>query len=713
MDKVPTLRIGENFGRFEITDVLPAGGMGELYRAKDPRLQRDVAIKLLLRSEDHDLKRFEREAQTAAQFSHPNIVGIHDVATEQRGGRDVPYLVMEFIEGTTLRERMRDASKDDVIRWMTEIADGLAELHRRGVVHRDLKPANIMIGIDDHARIVDFGLAKTPGSTVTTEGTIVGTIDYFSPEQAHGLRRLDYRTDIFSFGVVLYEALTGEHPFRRATDLDTMRAIHYESAGRIHGPEGVIVARCLQKAPTDRYDDAADIARALRELEPAPARNAIGRTRAAVDQDATTVKIASASPVSPRPWRLLALVGTLLFAGIVAVVYIWKPRSNPASPPQAAPTTAPVQQATLPTCGLSASPGTITFGDSAQLRWSSSNAADVVIRPEIGIVPSTGRIHVSPRITTTYEIVATNADGIVSTSNVTINVVDAPADFKEVPVVGSIGVGPDKIRRGESTSLGWNSFHATRAVITPSIGIVPLEGRIQVSPRTTTTYTMALTNDAGGLATLTAFVKVDEASPSSQTAAPTREVTCATASQPTVTGTLITTSSSCTVPLHRRVTSAVLTYTLDDEGTISINGRNVFTKSLREGGSREGTVTLPVDLFVPGKSFLLKVAAQSALNPDGTPAGTVYGEAVVRLVTIDEMAAVGISASPGVIKRGETAHLNWTSEDAATLVLNPLVGPVAPNGSLRVSPTQETTYVIRGWSASGDPATARATVQVQ
>src|ERR1044071_962677 len=128
MDKTPTLRIGERFGRFEITDILPAGGMGEVYRAKDPLLQRDVAIKLLLRSDPHDLDRFRREAQTAAGFSHPNIVSIFEFGTEQRGEEGVPYLVMEFIEGASLRARM-GAGKEQLLRWLTDVARGLAALH--------------------------------------------------------------------------------------------------------------------------------------------------------------------------------------------------------------------------------------------------------------------------------------------------------------------------------------------------------------------------------------------------------------------------------------------------------------------------------------------------------------------------------------------------------------------------------------------------------
>lgn len=527
MDRTPTLRIGERFGRFEIIDVLPPGGMGEVYRAKDPMLQRDVALKLLLGSEPHDLDRFEREAQTAAGFSHPNIVSIFERGTEQRGDQSFPYLVMEFIEGASLRARIK-ASKVQLLRWLTDVARGLAALHQRGVVHRDLKPENIMIGNDDRARIVDFGLAKADGTTITTTGTIVGTVDYFSPEQAAG-RRLDYRTDIFSFGIVLYEALNGSHPFRAASVPETVRRIHYESPDRLPGRLGEIVARCLRKDPKDRYLDAADIARDLQEeMLPADTAKAAGPPPATVDPDARTIKMPSAGAALTR-WRLIALT-TLLFAAIVAIIVYEKrlPTAAPrlqAAPPtvhQTALTSAAMQQAALlPSCGLTGSPGKIKYGESARLRWSSSNAVVVLISPDIGIVGPNGSIDVSPHSNTTYDIVATSADGVAARGSVTIEVTNAPAGAKYVPVAGSIGVTPDTIRRGERTLLQWNSFGAARVLITPTVGIVPLEGRINVAPRSTTTYTLILMNDAGGNGSGTATVHVVDA----DTTAPMNPVT--------------------------------------------------------------------------------------------------------------------------------------------------------------------------------------------
>lgn len=717
MDRTPTLRIGETLDRFVITDVLPAGGMGEVYRARDTELQRDVAIKLLLRAEGHDLERFVREARIAAGFSHPNLMSIFDVRTQHRGEQTLPYLVMEFIEGQTLGDRMRTAGQDQVIRWLSEVADGLHALHECGVVHRDLKPANIMIGTtDNRARIIDFGLAKTNGSTVTTTGTIVGTVDYFSPEQANQ-ETVDFRTDIFSFGIVLYEALTGRHPFRRPTNLHTMHAIHAESPGPMPSRGGAIVARCLEKIPTNRYDDAADIAHQLRELQPAPRPNTPATTSApTVDHDARTVEITSHQP-SPlgRRLRLVTLITTLVLTGAIAMYQQQRlPDTAPASRAANLPPLVAAQHA-LPSCGLTASPGTITFGGSAKLNWLSSNVVDAVISPAIGIVSPNGSVDVSPRITATYHLVVTSAEGSVTESSVTLLVTDTPTAFKANLVSGSIIASPAIIsRKGDVAILAWNSFEATHVVITPSIGIVPLQGRIQVEPRTTTTYTMTISNEAGRSGHGSAIVYVEHAGaePAVAVANPEIIVECVAATQRGVSGPLAMDSSSCSVPPHRTVTHATLSYILDDGGTVMINGRGVFTKTSGVG-AREGTFTLPVELFPSSKSFLLSVEARNAGNLGGTRAGEVYGNAVVHLITRDAMAGLEIKVSPGVIRQGEAAELSWSSSDAPTVALNPLVGTVAPNGRMAVSPTHTTTYSLRGWSASGDPATAHVTLEVQ
>lgn len=714
MDETPLLRVGDTLGRFEITGMVSGGGMGEVYRARDTQLQRDVAIKLLRRSDPHDLDRFKREAETGASFSHPHIMSVFDVGTHQHGDRAFPYLVMQFIEGQSLRKHMGGASREQLVRWLSEVADGLDALHRRGVVHRDIKPENIMIGTDDRARIVDFGLAKTDGTTVTTEGTIVGTMDYLSPEQAAG-HRLNYRSDIFSFGIVLCEALTGQHPFRAATVPETVRRIYHEPPLRVpSGALGKIATHCLKKEPKERYDDAADLARDLREQVAATSVAVTPPSELPPAADATTARMAPLASIVPKPlarrtWPWLVFVALL----VVGTIALFKRNSQPRneSPPPTAPMVAAVEQGTLlPSCGLTASPGTINYGQTAELRWSSTNAADVVISPAIGIVGPNGSIDVSPRVTTTYEVVATNADGVVARASVMVNVVNVPADFKHVPVAGSILVGPDRIRPGEETLLKWNSFGATRVVITPSIGIVPLRGSISVAPRKTTTYRLSLANDSDGFGSGSATVTVDPNATPQPATNVSAGITCVAETQGGI-GRSDSGSTSCSVPPDRRVRQATLEYTLDDAGEIAINGRNVFTKRAGEG-DRQGKVTLPIDMFVPGRSFLVRVAARNLMSTGSAPSGMVFGKAVVHLITTPPGATASISVSPGVISKGGTAELRWASTDATAVAINP-VGIVAPEGSMTVAPKETTIYTITVISENGDPGRAHATVTVQ
>jgi hypothetical protein len=587
-----------------------------------------------------------------------------------------------------------------------------------------------MIGTDNRARIIDFGLAKTEGTTVTTIGTVVGTVDYFSPEQA-SQKRLDYRTDIFSLGIVLYEALTGRHPFHRPTYLHTMHAIHFESPGPIPGRVGEIVARCLEKTPTDRYDEAADIARDLRELQPTPTAPAPAAT---VDHDAKTVENISGQITHRyRRWLLIALIATLLFAVVVAV---YKQQLLPGAehatqakaplPPTDAehatqaktppPPIATQQAAELPSCGLTASPGTINFGGSAKLTWSSSNAVDAVISPEIGIVGAKGSLDVSPRVTTTYHLVVASANGIVAESSVTLLVTGAPADLKITPVAGSIIASPDTIsRKGQVAMLRWNSFDAAHVVITPSIGIVSLHGSIQVAPPVTTTYTMTINNDTGdsaGRASATVYVKPAGASPTAAVASPGTAMDCVAATQPGLTTTRVMDSTSCSVPPHSTVTQAKLNYILDDGGTISINGRNVFTKPLAVG-AREGTITLPVELFEPNKSFVVKVEARNAGSPVGTRSGEVYGKALVHLDLLSTWKGVSgsIAVTPDTIHLGESTLLSWNSFNATRVVITPGVGSVPLQGRREVSPRATTTYTITIENASSS-TDGTATVNV-
>jgi len=291
---------GTRLGPYEIGDLLGAGGMGEVYRATDTRLGREVAVKVLpadFASDKERLRRFEREARAVASLNHPHILTVHDVGTQA----GTPYVVTELLEGETLRERLerRAPSLKEALSFAVQAAQGLAAAHRKGVVHRDVKPENLFVTSDGGLKILDFGLARhvpptaegEPGatqSTATREGVVMGTVAYMSPEQAQGLA-VDARSDVFSFGVVLYELLTRKHPFRRGTSAATLGAIA-ETEPMAPGqlapalPRDLerIVLRCLRKEPDGRFQSTADVALELQEvaaeLDKPPAAGAGRRT---------------------------------------------------------------------------------------------------------------------------------------------------------------------------------------------------------------------------------------------------------------------------------------------------------------------------------------------------------------------------------------------------------------------------------------------------
>ena len=282
------LREGTRLGRYSIRSFLDHGGMGQVYRARDTRLERDVAIKVLpshLSTSSDALARFEREARAVASLSHPAILAIYDVG----GDGSLSYAVMELLEGETLRERIGRG----VVDWQTAarigiaVADGLSAAHTQGIVHRDIKPSNIFLTDDGAVKILDFGLARVTGGLdgepysdaptlplLTVAGTLVGTAGYLSPEQLRG-QVTDARSDLFSLGCVLYEMVTGHGPFTRETFADTMAAILREDppplgAARIDLPHDLVglIERCLDREPQSRVQSARELARELRALDP-------------------------------------------------------------------------------------------------------------------------------------------------------------------------------------------------------------------------------------------------------------------------------------------------------------------------------------------------------------------------------------------------------------------------------------------------------------
>lgn len=282
-----TLTPGTKLGPYEVLSAIGAGGMGEVYRAHDSRLGRDVALKVLpetFNSDAERLARFEQEARAIATLNHPNIVAVYDIGEDAKTG--TRFIVTELLEGETLRAKLHGGALPvrKAQEYALQIAQGLAAAHDKGIVHRDLKPENIIIGKDGRAKILDFGLAKqsamamVSGATVTgvpqtTPGVMLGTIGYMSPEQVRG-HAADNRSDIFSFGAVLHEMLSGERPFGRDTSAEIMTAILKDDPPEIPSsttrpiPPGIerIMRRCLEKDPEQRFQSARDLAFALEAM---------------------------------------------------------------------------------------------------------------------------------------------------------------------------------------------------------------------------------------------------------------------------------------------------------------------------------------------------------------------------------------------------------------------------------------------------------------
>jgi Tol biopolymer transport system component/tRNA A-37 threonylcarbamoyl transferase component Bud32 len=324
---------GTRLGAYEIVNLIGAGGMGEVYKARDSRLDRTVAVKTLpsrVASDPSLRQRFEREAKTLATLSHPHICAVFDVGHTSTDQGAIDFLVIEYLEGETLAQRLTRGplSSADALKYAIEIADALDKAHRKGVIHRDLKPGNIMLTASG-AKLLDFGLAKLVASPLSTdistaptvispltgEGTIVGTFQYMAPEQLEG-QEADARSDIFAFGAVLYEMLTGKRAFEGKTQASVIGAILEREPAPIStlqptSPPALdqLVRTCLAKQPDNRWQSAGDIARQLKWL--------LDRGSSSV----TTAPVPQVTSAKRPSWLPVAAVGVLAIAA--AAVAIW------------------------------------------------------------------------------------------------------------------------------------------------------------------------------------------------------------------------------------------------------------------------------------------------------------------------------------------------------------------------------------------------------
>lgn len=359
-----TIKAGTRLGRYEIRSRIGAGGMGEVYLAEETRLHRMAALKVLpaeLATNKNRMRRFEQEAQAAAALNHPNIAHIYEVGEEG----DTHFIAMEFVEGATLREAIhRDKTElRKLLRYLQQVAEGLVKAHASGIVHRDLKPENVMITRDGYAKILDFGLAKltepvTPQpmaaqeeaptavlrQPLSTPGMVMGTVGYMSPEQAQG-KPVDHRSDIFSFGCLLYEAATGQRAFESESTIDTLHKIVHAPVSLVKdvnpsAPADLtrIVRRCLAKDPDDRYQSIREAAIELRdvrrELEGAeevettvpptsvssPATSAASGTATASRAPASTPPTSSAEYIVTGIKRHKLAVGSIVLLLVIGII---------------------------------------------------------------------------------------------------------------------------------------------------------------------------------------------------------------------------------------------------------------------------------------------------------------------------------------------------------------------------------------------------------
>jgi serine/threonine protein kinase len=339
-----TIAAATRLGRYEIRAQLGGGGMGEVYRAYDPKISREVAVKVLpagFTDNKERVARFEQEAQAAGALNHPNILAIYDVDTQD----DVLYVVSELLEGEELRDRLDQGQIPlrKVIDYAQQVVSGLSAAHEKGIIHRDLKPENLFITDDERLKILDFGIAKLTASpqsstpdisedatrkVLTNPGVVIGTVGYMSPEQVRG-DKTDHRSDIFSFGAILHEMITGRRAFKRETMAETMTAILKEEPAELSASNPNIspaleriVNRCLEKKPERRFQSTADLGFAL---------DALSAPTSSSERDLTTAASLAVTDAKKSAWhvRLPWIVVALLPLAVVALGVVYFSNRSP------------------------------------------------------------------------------------------------------------------------------------------------------------------------------------------------------------------------------------------------------------------------------------------------------------------------------------------------------------------------------------------------
>lgn len=377
--------VGRSINQYQFTEKLGAGGMGEIYKAHDTRLNRIVAIKVLPASRSGDperRQRFLQEAQAASGLNHPSIITIHDVLSEG----DTEFMVMEYVAGKTLNDVIPKGGLrvPQALKYALQMADALNAAHSAGIVHRDLKPANVMVTEGGLVKVLDFGLAKltdrTPASfddktqtiahaaPLTVEGSILGTVSYMSPEQAQG-RKVDTRSDIFSFGAVLYEMLTGRRAFEGDSSLSTLSAIlrddvkpMAEVAPDVPSPLETLLQRCLRKDPDERWQSMREVQIALSTLKRDSDSGSLYTTRVASAPPA--IKPVVAEKQASGKTALIGVIAAVVVLGGGAALFFARKHAAPPAPvavetPAPEPAAPPVAPETPPPAAVPANDGTL------------------------------------------------------------------------------------------------------------------------------------------------------------------------------------------------------------------------------------------------------------------------------------------------------------------------------------------------------------------